>query len=427
MSKWDAGSAASAAAAAAAALKEKLASSGKLASGAPPPPQIVSPPGVAAPALEAEIEINDNPNRGILTRGQKQEELSATYGVTVTTRGRYFSPAEKASRGTTVEKPLHLFIEAKDQSSLDRVKSAINEILNATPQSYGSYGRPFEKRAVSTRVWIDIYLPAGSDFDLRTKITGPNNAYLNHIAQETGCKVVLKGKGSGTVDPSSGEESHERMNISLENMDRAGLAAAKDLCENLVKTAREDYKVYMDQRKQMPPPQQYGGYGYGGPPSGPYGYSPYGGYGGYGYPPSGYPPQGYGGYQQPAQGYAYGPPAAQQSQWATQPYAQQAPLGGPPATSATPAPQGSYGPSAMAVPPSSAPPAAPDNAPPSGPLPPATGPPPAQSGVPELPPPAKRKFSEKTYEPEAPAPAQDSSSPAKKQKLQPLVNYADDD
>lgn len=473
--------AASAAAAAAAnAIKARLVSAGQLTTGqlsavpAAPnmgPPRTSFAPAPAPEQLQLEIDINDNPQRMVLTRGPKQVELSSTYGVTVTTRGRYYPPMEK--KRSSLEKPLHLFIEAKDQQALNRAKDAINAILAAAPAKPA-----YERRNISVKVWVDIYVPLGSPFDLRTKITGPDNSYFHHISTETGCKVFLRGRGSGTFEPASGNESHEQLHIFLEHSDRWAVNSAKQLCEDLVKTARVDFNAFTEEQNRRPPPTPYGqhpGTAYGAPPHSYYGQQPGYGQSGYGYAPHapaygaygqyppaapagqpGYPPAGGPGHQ----AYPSGPPPGQQAYPSGPPPGYQGyPAGPPPGHKAATAtagqatqqaqwgsapPPGTYGPTAASVPPSAAPPLPPGETPGhvagghGAPPPPPNQPPPVPAEVPDLPPPAKRKFSEKrSYVEQQPPPA--PSRPAapvedhveakpqpKKQKLQSLVDYDDD-
>ena len=48
---------------------------------------------------------------------------------------------------SSLEKPLHLFIEAKDQQALNRAKDAINAILAAAPAKPA-----YERRNISVKV-----------------------------------------------------------------------------------------------------------------------------------------------------------------------------------------------------------------------------------------------------------------------------------
>lgn len=60
--------------------------------------------------------------------------------------------------------------------------------------------------------------------------------YLGHVARETGCRVEVRGRGSGTVDPYTRLESSESMHVFVEHTDPQQVAAAKELCQSLVST-----------------------------------------------------------------------------------------------------------------------------------------------------------------------------------------------
>ena len=66
----------------------------------------------------------------------------------------------------------------------------------------------FEKR-------LPVEVGGTPHFNLRAKIVGPNGAFVKHIQQETGCRVQLKGKGSGFYEASTGVESDEPLHVHL--------------------------------------------------------------------------------------------------------------------------------------------------------------------------------------------------------------------
>jgi len=68
---------------------------------------------------------------------------------------------------------------------------------------------------VAEKVFVGID-GAPSGFDLRNKLLGAAGANLVYMRNETGAVVSLQGKGSGTVDPATGLESHEPLHFYIE-------------------------------------------------------------------------------------------------------------------------------------------------------------------------------------------------------------------
>lgn len=65
------------------------------------------------------------------------------------------------------------------------------------------------------RKWPEEKIPIDLEpipgFNLRAQVVGHGGAYVKHIQQETGCRVQIKGRGSGYVELSTGHESEEEM------------------------------------------------------------------------------------------------------------------------------------------------------------------------------------------------------------------------
>jgi hypothetical protein len=65
------------------------------------------------------------------------------------------------------------------------------------------------------RKWPEERIPVDLEpipgFNLRAQVVGQGGAYVKHIQQKTRCKVQIKGRGSGFLEPSTGRESDEPM------------------------------------------------------------------------------------------------------------------------------------------------------------------------------------------------------------------------
>ena len=68
--------------------------------------------GIVARPFQADIDINDSAMKGLLTRKQTQEEITAETGANILIRGRYKPPGD-----TSAERALHLHIEAETQAA----------------------------------------------------------------------------------------------------------------------------------------------------------------------------------------------------------------------------------------------------------------------------------------------------------------------
>lgn len=109
-------------------------------------------------------------------------------------------------------------------------------------------------------------------FHVRAQVVGQGGQYVKHIQQETRCRVQIKGKGSGFLEHSTGAESDEPMYLHVASPDAEAVDKARQLCEDLLKSVRQNYEHF-----KANPPQRVESYtdGYGADAN----RSSYGGYG----------------------------------------------------------------------------------------------------------------------------------------------------
>jgi hypothetical protein len=98
-------------------------------------------------------------------------------------------------------------------------------------------------------------------FNLRAQVVGQGGAYVKHIQQETGCRVQIKGRGSGFMEHSTGQESDEPMYLHVAGPQPPMVQKAKELCEDLLANVRVNFEHF----KANPPPPRMESYtdGYG--------------------------------------------------------------------------------------------------------------------------------------------------------------------
>ncbi|XP_010660599.1 protein RIK isoform X1 [Vitis vinifera] len=231
--------------------------------------QKLNQPKIQDELIAREIIINDAEStvRYKLTKRQMQEEIQKCTGAVVITRGKY-RPPNALPDG---EKPLYLHISAgahlKDTAerikAVDRAAAMVEEMLKqgqnseSVPSNSHLAGNTGVTQAPSTCVFLGF--EADPSLNIAACIRGPNDQYINHIMNETGATVSLRGRGSGNSESPNGE-GQQPLHLFLSSNNLKGLEDAKLLAENLLDTIcaecgasrASSCKVY----GAVPPPQQ---------------------------------------------------------------------------------------------------------------------------------------------------------------------------
>ncbi|GAC99690.1 hypothetical protein PHSY_007293 [Pseudozyma hubeiensis SY62] len=253
-----------------------------------------------------DIEINDQRNRYMLTKGQTQQQIHRETGASVTTKGTWYPDKALA---TKEDPPLYLHVEAISQQILDAGIAKINEFMaQEVPQlvedrhqrrlDYESQRPPPRERRRWPEEKVPVNLESIRNFNVRSKIVGPGGMFVKYIQNETGTRVQIKGLGSGFIESDTGMELNEPMHIAIAGPEDEQIQAAKVLADDLMEVVRAEWQKAYDAMGQG-----YGGGGgrggYGGGYDG--GAPRGGGYGrsqGYGRGGSPAGAGGYGGHQQ---------------------------------------------------------------------------------------------------------------------------------
>ncbi|KAI9930879.1 hypothetical protein ASPWEDRAFT_246578 [Aspergillus wentii DTO 134E9] len=212
-----------------------------------------------------DIEINDLRNRYTLTKGSTQKMIKEETGADVTTRGNYYPDKSMASAANP---PLYLHVTSTNKDGLEKAVALIDDLMQKELPNLVDERRfrrrepePVERDEYGRRKWPEERIPIDLDpipgFNLRAQVVGQGGAYVKHIQQKTRCKVQIKGRGSGFMEPSTGRESDEPMYLHVAGPDPNEVQNAKELCEDLLGNVREQYQRF----KENPPQHNYGGYG----------------------------------------------------------------------------------------------------------------------------------------------------------------------
>ncbi|PCG89215.1 K Homology domain, type 1 [Penicillium occitanis (nom. inval.)] len=228
-----------------------------------------------------DIDVNSLRNRYALTRGSTQRMIKEETGADVTTRGSYYPDRSMA---TPSNPPLYLHVTSTTREGLDKAVAKIEELMKqelpnlVDERRFRRREQPeVERDEFGRRKWPEERIPIDLEpiqgFNLRAQVVGQGGAYVKHIQQKTGCKVQIKGRGSGFREHGTDRESDEPMYLHVAGPDPNQVQVAKELCEDLLSNVREQYQKF----KENPPQHGYGGYGqrgdrhYGGGQGGGYG------------------------------------------------------------------------------------------------------------------------------------------------------------
>ncbi|RMZ83771.1 hypothetical protein DV738_g856, partial [Chaetothyriales sp. CBS 135597] len=190
-------------------------------------------------------------------------------GADITTRGSYYPDKSLA---TATNPPLYLHVTSTSRSGLEKAIARIEELMKQELPNLVDERR-FRRRDQDTverdefgrRKWPEERIPLNMEnvpgFNLRAQVVGQGGAYVKHIQQESGCKVQIKGRGSGFMEHSTGQESDEPIYLHVTAPQPQQVQKGKELCEDLLASVRQNYEHF----KANPPPQRPESYtdGYG--------------------------------------------------------------------------------------------------------------------------------------------------------------------
>ncbi|KAK7752328.1 hypothetical protein SLS62_005664 [Diatrype stigma] len=212
-----------------------------------------------------DIEVNDLRNRYLLTKGSTQKMIKDETGADVTTRGSYYPDKSMA---TPSNPPLYLHVTSTSKVGLEQAVEKIEDMMKQELPNLVDERRfrrrdqeQVERDEFGRRKWPEAKIPINLEpvqgFNLRAQVVGHGGSYVKHIQQETGCRVQIKGRGSGYLEAATNRESDDDMYLHVAGPDPKMVEKAKELCEDLLGNVKEQYEEF----KTRPPRQHYGGHG----------------------------------------------------------------------------------------------------------------------------------------------------------------------
>ncbi|KAH9821786.1 hypothetical protein DFH28DRAFT_1104187 [Melampsora americana] len=202
-------------------------------------------PEVNDPEFVKDIDINDQRNRYLLTKGPTQAEIQQETGCSVTTKGQWYPDRTMANDR---DPPLYLHLTATTQEVLDKGIAKVNELIDQdlgplTEQAFTHQRR--ERQPRERQKWpehkIEIGLESLRNFNVRAKVVGPGGMFVKYIQSETGSRVQIKGVGSGFYETETGTESTEPMHINITGPDDTQNVRAKELADDLLEVVKEKW------------------------------------------------------------------------------------------------------------------------------------------------------------------------------------------
>ncbi|KAL1881106.1 hypothetical protein VTK73DRAFT_4783 [Phialemonium thermophilum] len=227
-----------------------------------PPPRINGEMYMSDGDYIKDIEVNDLRNKYVLIKGQTQKMIREETGADVTTRGAYYPDKSLA---TPQNPPLYLHVTSTTKEGLEKAVAKIEELMKQDLPPLVDERRfrrreqpPVELDHLGRRKWPEEKIPINLEplpgFNLRAQVVGQGGMYVKHIQQETGCRVQIKGRGSGYLE--GGREGDEDMYLHVAGPDPNQVQQAKELCEDLLAKVREQYEEFKSR-----PPRNFGGPG----------------------------------------------------------------------------------------------------------------------------------------------------------------------
>lgn len=115
--------------------------------------------------------------------------------------------------------------------------------MDARPQSDKSKQETVRRKG-NTQCQFTIGIEEEPSFKVMRKILGPRGQNMKHIAEETGAKLRLRGRGSGFLEGPDEQESTDPLMLCVSAPDVAAYEVAHGLVSDLLEDIYEEYRMH---------------------------------------------------------------------------------------------------------------------------------------------------------------------------------------
>lgn len=137
----------------------------------------------------------------------------------------------------------HLQQQQLQQQQAAQQQQQISKIVSSPPPTI--VGSPNGTTMCVAKLLVGLdHAPMA--FNVRHRIIGDGGTNLNYIRQETGAIVSLRGRGSLAIEPQTGQEAPEPLQLCIEHPSLDGLQSAKQLAKNLIETLQEELNLFQE-------------------------------------------------------------------------------------------------------------------------------------------------------------------------------------
>jgi len=225
-----------------------------LKAGGAPDPEIVKVP--AAEEIKAEIKHRDGQRQRINSQNQPiadSRELQRPDGTQSQSQGNDFS--RKTGGGQREEHTRIVKGTGKGVRGTTKGKGKGKGASSASTKGAKGVGKGLNAKL---QCQFTVGIEDDSKFRVVKRIIGNGGENMKRIAELSGAKLRLRGRGSKFLEGPEQQESTDGLMLCLSSQEKAGYEHAKELVTELLKNIYHSYDVFCQKPGKMPPAKSLG-------------------------------------------------------------------------------------------------------------------------------------------------------------------------